>query len=219
MAGHIQSAKSKDATIVETQGRVFVLGSLSKERGEADRTQFESCCQSIGRVLAEKRFLISVASAATFTVDLHVLAGADRYCAKPPQLPVEFIGPAELPPGEPPLVNNPEHFPNLQCRTRLLKGGWEAAHQKQLDEADGIILIGGNPEGAAIRVGELAIEQAKPLIPVPIFGGAGDVLWDRHHPALKEAGLSTQTLETMAVEFDAELIVKSLATIMCPESP
>lgn len=194
--------------------QIFVFGSLDIQASDEEREQFEDQCQALGKALAQRGFLISVASATTFTVDLHVLAGANDWCEGKPPLKVQFIGPAKLAPKEPPLKSDPDVFPNLDCNVRLLKGDWKPSHEKQLKEADGIILVGGNPHGVSIRVGSAAIERGIPFIPVPIFDGAGAELWESHSHTLKKLGISDKAISTMSEEFNVELIVTSLMTLM-----
>lgn len=199
--------------------QIFVFGSLNIEASDEEREQFEDQCRGLGKALAQRGFLISVASATTFTVDLHVLEGANDWCEGKPPLPVQFIGPAKLPPKEPPLKNDPNAFPNLNCKIRLLKGNWEPSHEKQLHEADGIILVGGNRHGVSIRVGSAAIERGIPFIPVPIFDGAGAELWESHSHRLKVQGIPADDIATMSQEFSAELIVSSLTKLIDSKRP
>lgn len=222
MASQTNSAHNKPQKIfevIEPRRTIFVFGSLDIRANDAERAQFEASCRSLGKLLAQRQFLISVASAATFTVDLHVLAGADAWCEGKAALPVQFIGPAQLPADEPPLENDANQFPNLDCKKRLLRGDWEPSHERQLQEADGIILVGGNPHGVSIRVGSAVIQRGIPFIPVPIFDGAGAELWESHSQTLKVQGIPSGDINTMSEEFSAELIVSSLISLMDSQRP
>lgn len=214
MASQTNSADNERAPVAFASAQIFVFGSLDIKSSDEERTQFEDRCRALGKVLAQRGFLISVASAATFTVDLHVLAGANDWSEGRTPLKVQFIGPAKLPPNEPPLKNNPGDFPHLECKVRLLRGDWEPSHQKQLDEADGVILIGGNPHGVSDFVGRAAMQRGLPFIPVPIFDGAGEVLWDEHKATLQTQRIPVENIATMSEEFSAELVVASLITLM-----
>ena len=159
MASQINSANNEPrdtVDVINPRGTIFVFGSLDIRANQAERAQFEASCRSLGKVLAANQFLISVASAATFTVDLHVLAGADAWCEGKAALPVQFIGPAQLPPDEPPLENDSNQFPNLECQKRLLRGGWEPSHERQLQEADGII-----PSAEILTVFRFVLDQPR----------------------------------------------------------
>ena len=120
----------------------------------------------------------------------------------------------ELPADEPPLVNDASAFPHLNCRVRIARGNWQRAHERQLREADGVILIGGNPTGVSISVGKQCIERGLTFLPVPIFDGAGSELWNEHNQQLTAAGVSSDDVERMGDEFDSEVIVRSLLTMI-----
>jgi predicted acylesterase/phospholipase RssA len=155
--------------------KILIVGSI---RHLDDQEPVKAACREIGRALASNKHKILVGSDSSETVDRYIVEGANS-----------IPGPHEVmiyrPPGEghdgPDDTKMPfaegGNLPNLKFSYFYESGPWTVAHTAAIRDSDGVLIIGGG--GFTELIGQITPILGKPLLPIPIFGGAASSTWAR----------------------------------------
>jgi hypothetical protein len=114
------------------------------------------------------------------TADRYVAEGANSVDGKhdvivyrPPEgEPLHDPGEADVP-----FAHEIALFPNLNFQYKFRPGSWAVAHTAGIREADAAIIIGGGH--FTELVGQIAPILGKPVLALPMFGGAAQSIWNK----------------------------------------
>jgi hypothetical protein len=155
--------------------KVLVVGSTHFEGADKVHDAFRSACRDLGKALADEGCELIVGSDSPNTADRHVVEG---FLAPPGKRRVWVFRPQR---DETPFVRERDaNDGRIEFVYQILKGPWAAGRVPQIRAADAVILIGG-AHGAA-QVGHVARILERPVICVPVFGGAAAEMWSSLEP-------------------------------------
>jgi hypothetical protein len=156
--------------------RILIVGSSTETNPPAN---FQTACRDIGAALARGGHTIIIGSDGPQTADRYVAEGANSVGGKhdvivyrpPEQEPLHDPGESDVP-----FANEIALFPNLNFQYKFRPGSWAVAHTAGIREADAAIIIGG--KRSSELVGQIAPILGKPVLALPMFGGAGQSIWN-----------------------------------------
>ena len=146
--------------------RILIVGATTNPPPE----NFQIACRDIGAALAKGGHTIIIGSDAPQTADRYVAEGANSIGGKHD---VIVYRPPEQ---EPPFDREKALFPNLDFQYKFRPGPWAVAHTAGIREADAAIIIGG--AHSTELVGHIAPILGKPVLALPMFGGAAQSIWN-----------------------------------------
>ena len=156
--------------------KLLIVGSTRHMTGNTQA--LEDACRQIGAALASAGHSIIVGSDDVLDVDRHVVLGANSV---PGKHKITIYRPTNLneDPGDSvvPYLTERLALSNLDIGYFPLDGDWTVAHTAAIRDADAILIIGGR--SFAQLVSRLAPLLGKPLLAIPLFGGAAQDIWTR----------------------------------------
>jgi len=187
--------------------KILIVGSMSHLASGAERHSFKIACKEIGKALAEAEHTIIVGSNLENTAERHVVNGANTVTG--PHRVVQ-ITPYEA-----------ELFPRDNFKNIIFeffppsKDSWVIGRVDQILAADGVIVIGGGRK--TLQAGLTAPILERPILPIPLFGGAAKELWDQIVSDYKKLGglaANAQNLQGQWQSSFADLSVKSMEDLV-----
>ena len=161
--------------------KIIIVGSITTNSSQAD---FKAACRDIGAALAKAGHTIIIGSDGPKTADRYVAEGAnsaggkhDVIVYRPPE-PKSRHDPGK---SDVPFANEIASFPNLNFQYKIRPGPWAVAHTAGIREADAAIIIGGRR--STELVGHIAPILEKPVLALPMFGGAAENIWTSLEPS------------------------------------
>jgi hypothetical protein len=176
--------------------KFFVIGGLVSRVGEtvsAEADLLRQACYQIGQRLAAARCEVLVCSPFEDSADVQILRGV---AATGCETRVEFHFP-DAPQVREQLdrviadlaltnVSKVPHPPNQVDDPRARGYAWLLCQLSALESSNATIGIGGDPNGAANMLFHLADCKRKPLLPLPILGGAAQRAFERRRYELQD---------------------------------
>ena len=153
--------------------KIAIFGSWRKYTNEGKKQDFQDACFKLGRIILQNNHDLNVCSFSENTADYYIIKGAldlsRELNLNEPRInvfrPYDNFGEFET------LFLK---YPNIFRKQEIKKRTWEEVHINSFDDADLIIIIGGNI--LSYEAGMASILANKKIIPVGSFGGAGKKL-------------------------------------------
>jgi hypothetical protein len=147
--------------------KVLIAGSTHFDGSDTVRNKFISTCEELGKALASNGHTIIAGSVSPSTADFYVVKGATTISENSPHKVILYRAEG----GQFPYKNKYVNFPKIEfVEAPREQGAWAAGYPGPINEADVVILIGGNH--GTERVGFSALAFHKPVVPIASFGGA-----------------------------------------------
>lgn len=210
--------------------KFFVVGGLVSRAGEgvsAEADLLRRACYRLGQSLAASRCEVLVCSPFEDAADMQVLKGVAA-SDEGRDTRVEFHFP------DAPLVrelldrsvadlrltnvSKVPHPPNQVDEDSARRYAWLLCQLSALESSHATIGIGGDPNGASNMLFQLADGKRKPLLPLPIIGGAAQLAFDRRRYELRDrlgvdlTSLSDDELINQAVGYAVKLAEEGIAS-------
>lgn len=210
--------------------KFFVIGGLVSHEEEgvsAESDSLQRACYQLGQSLAAARCEVLVCSPFDDSADVQVLKGIAASDVGRNTL-VEFHFP------DTPLVRKQldrtiadlqltnvtrvPHSSNQVDDARARRYAWLLCQLCAVESSHATIGIGGDPNGAANMLFQLVDGKRKPLLPLPIIGGAAQLAFDRRRYELRDrlgvdlTSLSEDELINQAVGYAVKLAEVRIAS-------
>ncbi len=176
--------------------KILIAGSMKTPASETAFQSFKSACREIGRELATNGHTILLGSDSNKTADRYVMEGLSSV---PGQHDV-IVYYSEMVDADEAAHENRVPFPqadpsSVRIRHKPYSGQWTVAHTAGINAADVVLLIGGSRR--CDLVGSMARVVGKPVLALPLFGGAAETVWKEINSAYDGCGISEQEMESL----------------------
>lgn len=179
--------------------KLFIIGSTpckSESPGHLlERKRLTEACFTIGRSIAAAQHDVAVCSPFADSADFDILKGISS-SPNADEITIDFNF-VDTPSVRKALettitelqlkkVNRIPHEPPRQIDEQGMRYAWLLCQLRALESSHATIAIGGNPDGAANMLLQLADGNRKPLLPLPFMGGAALFAYERRKYELED---------------------------------
>ena len=169
----------------------------------AEFNQFQKACREIGAILAAGGHTLVVGSDNKRTADRYVAEGAASIAGRH-KIIVHFTdGPepeAEVNDHKIPFFDGSANvFPHIEFNYKKDTGPWSLVHTAAIYDSDVVLVIGGGRR--CDLAGHIAAILGKPVLPIPIFGGAAERISSELDVAYSNEALSDHENESIRIRW------------------
>lgn len=171
--------------------KVFIIGSLASSNeleAKSKNASFQKSCEKIGSTLSAAGHEIILCSPFEDSADVHVLRGiAAANKEETTRVSFHFIDSEEVANELNTVIRNfnlsnvsrVPYPPPIERTKKSLRYSWLLCQLNAMESSHVIVALGGNLDGAANMLLLLADGKRRAVLPLPFFGGAAKLAFDR----------------------------------------
>lgn len=183
--------------------KFFIKGALENKEPEELRNRFKEYCRKLGAALAKGGHTIILgcyegkepdAKIDYITVGPYILMGANEVTGKHKVILFSVEEEEDIKK----FKDDSNNWTNIDFSTRAVEEEWKEAMIPAIQEADGIVLIGGYANTGVIGYGSRVAK--KPVLAIPVFKGTAKELWKFLRDDYEQAGISSEEIELLKTD-------------------